>query len=52
MTQAVSFHFISPHFLLEFGHVTLTKGARLFSDGEVHEGEIKDGTSSTRGSAI
>lgn len=43
MTQAVAFHFTSPQFVFESGRVMFTKGARLFCDGQFHEGEIKDG---------
>ena len=44
MTQAVSFDFCSPQFAVESGRVFFSKGARLFSDGEFHVGEIKDGS--------
>lgn len=43
MTTSVTFHFTSPHFVLESGHVLFTKGARVFSDGEFRAGEIKNG---------
>lgn len=43
MSTSVTFHFTSPHFVLESGHVLFTKGARVFSDGEFRAGEIKNG---------
>ena len=43
MTQAVTFHFSSPHFTFTSGVVAFTKGARLFSDGEFHTGRITNG---------
>ena len=43
MTQAVTFHFTSPQCIFESGHVTFTKGARLFSESDFYDGEVKDG---------
>ncbi len=44
MSSVLSFHFTSPQFDFNAGHVAFFKGARLRSDGEISTGELNDGS--------